>query len=145
MKKIISLLFTIFLFLQSFSQVNVTGYYRRNGEYVIPHMRSSPDGNPYNNYSFPGNINPYTGKISTGNEETYLLNYYKKNKSNFYSHSGFMYLKNNEKKKAKENFIKGLEYESYSESAKQIQHLMIAYLSIDDNEYLNAERFLDEI
>ena len=38
-------------------------------------MRSSPDKSPYNNYSFPGNTNPYTGKVATGNPETYLGNY----------------------------------------------------------------------
>ena len=59
-----------------FSQVKVRGYYRKDGTYVRPHTRTSPDGNPYNNYSFPGNYNPNTGKISTGNPETYLKNYY---------------------------------------------------------------------
>jgi hypothetical protein len=66
------LLFTIL----SFAQVHVRGYYRSNGTYVQPHMRSSPDGNPYNNYSYPGNTNPYTGKVATGDPDTYLKNYY---------------------------------------------------------------------
>ena len=34
-----------------YSQVSVKGYYRKDGTYVQPYMRSSPDGNPYNNYS----------------------------------------------------------------------------------------------
>jgi hypothetical protein len=54
----------------------VNGYYREDGTYVQGHYRSSPDGNPYNNWSFPGNINPYTGRIASGNPETYLKNYY---------------------------------------------------------------------
>jgi len=54
----------------------VHGYYRSNGTYVQPYWRSDPDGNPYNNYSFPGNSNPYTGKIAPGNPDTYLRNYY---------------------------------------------------------------------
>lgn len=29
--------------------VSVRGYLRGNGTYVQPHMRSYPDGNPYNN------------------------------------------------------------------------------------------------
>lgn len=33
------------------AQVHVRGHYRSNGTYVQPHYRSSPDGNPYNNYS----------------------------------------------------------------------------------------------
>lgn len=39
----------------------VNGYYRNDGTYVQPHYRSSPDGNKFNNYSAPGNINPYNG------------------------------------------------------------------------------------
>ena len=60
------------------SQVKVRGYYRKNGTYVRPHVRTRPDGNPYNNYSFPGNYNPNTGRTTKGNPETYLRNYYKK-------------------------------------------------------------------
>lgn len=37
-------------------------------------MRSNPDGNPYNNWSYPGNTNPYTGKVAPGNPSTYLDN-----------------------------------------------------------------------
>jgi len=57
------------------AQVYVQGYYRTDGTYVKAHYRSSPDSNPYNNYSYPGNSNPYTGKIATGNSDTYLKNY----------------------------------------------------------------------
>jgi hypothetical protein len=60
----------------SLSQVHVRGSVRRNGTYVQPHMRSVPDGIPYNNWSFPGNVNPYTGKVATGDPTTYLFNYY---------------------------------------------------------------------
>jgi len=67
------------LFFELYAQVKVKGYYRKDGTYVSPHTRSRPDGNPYNNYSFPGNYNPNTGKISTGNPETYLRNYYNRN------------------------------------------------------------------
>lgn len=56
--------------------VSVRGYYRKDGTYVRPHTRSAPDGNPYNNYSFPGNYNPNTGEITGGNPETYLQRYY---------------------------------------------------------------------
>ena len=55
---------------------HVNGYYRRNGTYVNGYERSERDDNPYNNYSFPGNTNPYTGVQATGNEQTYLDNYY---------------------------------------------------------------------
>jgi len=56
--------------------VSVRGYFRKDGTYVKPHYRSAPDGNPYNNWSFPGNTNPYTGKVAPGNPSTYLDNYY---------------------------------------------------------------------
>lgn len=52
--------------------VFVSGSLRSDGRYVRPHMQSAPDGNPYNNFSFPGNVNPYTGKVATGNPDTYL-------------------------------------------------------------------------
>src|SRR3989344_2321818 len=50
--------------------------------FVDSYYRSDPDSNPFNNYSFPGNTNPYTGKTATGNEETYLSNYYNIKTSN---------------------------------------------------------------
>ena len=63
------------------AQVRVSGYYRKDGTYVQPHYRSNPDGNPYNNWSYPGNVDPYTGKVATGNADTYLDNYYNRNTS----------------------------------------------------------------
>lgn len=45
--------------------VNVKGYHRSDGTYVQPHKRSRPDGNPFNNFSTRGNVNPYTGKPGT--------------------------------------------------------------------------------
>lgn len=53
----------------------VNGYVRRDGTQVQGHHRSDPDGNPYNNYSYPGNLNPYTGERARGNPDTYLHNY----------------------------------------------------------------------
>ena len=45
--------------------VHVNGYVKKDGTYVAPHERSSPDGNFYNNWSTVGNTNPYTGKEGT--------------------------------------------------------------------------------
>lgn len=59
----------------AYAQVHVDGYYRKDGRYVQPYVRSAPDRNPYNNYSYPGNTNPYTGKQATGNPNAYLNNY----------------------------------------------------------------------
>jgi hypothetical protein len=65
--------------------VYVRGYFRKDGTYVSPHYRSAPDGNPYNNWSYPGNVNPYTGKVAPGNPDTYLENYYNRKGSKTYS------------------------------------------------------------
>lgn len=60
-------LFMVSNFYTSFvhAGVSVRGYYRKNGTYVSPHMRSSPDARLYNNWSTAGNVNPYNGKIGT--------------------------------------------------------------------------------
>jgi hypothetical protein len=56
----------------SFAGVHVRGHFRRNGKYVQPHWRSKPDILPYNNWSYPGNVNPYTGRRATGNPNRYI-------------------------------------------------------------------------
>jgi hypothetical protein len=49
------------------AQVYVHGYTKKDGTYVAPHYRSNADGNPYNNWSTKGNVNPYTGHAGTKN------------------------------------------------------------------------------
>lgn len=58
--------------------VSVKGYTRKDGTYVAPHTRSAPDSNPHNNYSMPGNYNPNTGTITSGDANKYLDRYYEK-------------------------------------------------------------------
>lgn len=58
----------LLIFFLSFSlvdakSVKVKGYYRKDGTYVAPHYRSSPDHRVYNNWSTKGNVNPYTGAV----------------------------------------------------------------------------------
>ena len=56
------------LALASFSvvaQVHVDGYTRRDGTYVAPTVRSSPNNTKLDNYSTRGNVNPYTGNEGT--------------------------------------------------------------------------------
>lgn len=77
MKGLLLLIFGLLFLNEGISQVQVKGYYRKDGTYVQSHYRSSPDGNPYNNWSYPGNVNPYTGRVATGDPSTYLANYYK--------------------------------------------------------------------
>ncbi|MFA6463399.1 MAG: hypothetical protein WCV55_00135 [Candidatus Paceibacterota bacterium] len=81
----------LFLFPVFASAVHVNGYYRSNGTYVNSYERTAPDGNPYNNYSYPGNYNPNTGNITGGNSQTYLSNYYNNSSSGSNYSSGYSY------------------------------------------------------
>lgn len=45
-----------------YADQNVRGYYKSNGTYVQPYVRSTPDSSYNNNYSVRGNTNPYTGE-----------------------------------------------------------------------------------
>ncbi len=65
MKKLIVCLLLLCVCAIASADVGVRGYYRRNGTYVQPYYRSSPNNTVYDNYSVYPNINPYTGK--TGN------------------------------------------------------------------------------
>jgi hypothetical protein len=72
MKKILAVLIFFLIFANvAFAQVHVRGYYNSNGTYVQPHYRSSPDRNPYNNWSTQGNINPYTGQEGRRSYESF--------------------------------------------------------------------------
>lgn len=85
------------------SQVKVKGYIRKDGTYVQPHMRSNPDGDKSNNWSTKGNINPYTGKEGTKNNDNYSLYINEspaesveetaicKTKSGYFTNSGYEY------------------------------------------------------
>ena len=92
--KAILIILALFFSIQVFAQVHVRGYYRKDGTYVQPHQRSKPDGNPYNNYSYPGNTNPHTGKVATGNPNTYLKNYHK-NSTTTYGSNNYKRIRNN--------------------------------------------------
>ena len=64
MKRIIIFILLAMFALSSvaFADVYVRGHYRNDGTYVNPHWRSDPDGNPDNNWSRKGNVNPHTGE-----------------------------------------------------------------------------------
>lgn len=42
-------------------QHGVRGYNRMDGAYIAPHIATNPDHDRTNNFSSPGNVNPYTG------------------------------------------------------------------------------------
>lgn len=43
----------------------VDGYTRNDGTYVQGHYRSEPNDYKIDNYSYDGNVNPYTGEIGS--------------------------------------------------------------------------------
>lgn len=71
MKNVIKLVcrvgfFTLIIALSASAQVHVRGYYRSNGTYVQPHERTRPNYTITDNYSYPGNYNPNTGRVTGG-------------------------------------------------------------------------------
>ena len=67
MKKIILTLSIAIIALTAFSQTTTTtsGYYKTNGTYVAPAVKTTPDRTNTNNFSTTGNTNPYTGTTGT--------------------------------------------------------------------------------
>ena len=49
------------------SYAPVRPHVRRNGSYVQPHLRTTPDSSRQNNWSAQGNVNPFTGKKGSRN------------------------------------------------------------------------------
>lgn len=76
MKKLFTL-FVILLSIYNYSQVAVRGYYRKNGTYVQPHVRTAPNSTVTDNYSYSGNYNPNTEYTTTSSKSsTSTYNYY---------------------------------------------------------------------
>ena len=46
-------------------RVTVKGHTNKNGIYVAPHQRTSPNSTAKDNWSTKGNVNPNTGKAGT--------------------------------------------------------------------------------
>ncbi len=73
MRKLLSLITAVVLFVVIASAtspkvdavVRVHGYTRSNGTYVQPYYRTNPNSYKYDNYSYHGNYNPYSGKYGT--------------------------------------------------------------------------------
>ncbi len=65
------LMVSVFICASVYADTWVNGYTKKNGTFVQGHYRSSPDNNPYNNWSTKGNVNPYTGRIGTRNVNPY--------------------------------------------------------------------------
>lgn len=72
MKFIVSFVSLYLLALTCFSQVRVKGYFRKNGTYVSPHVRTSPDGILWNNYSYKGGNSTQSSGSATYLNKNYL-------------------------------------------------------------------------
>lgn len=60
MKSVLLLILTLTFFTNAFSkEVHVRGYFRSNGTYVQPHVRTSPDSTRSNNYGRPSTYSNY--------------------------------------------------------------------------------------
>ncbi|KAF0133825.1 MAG: hypothetical protein FD145_1035 [Candidatus Saganbacteria bacterium] len=67
MKKFILIVLACFLLVSvSFAKsVIVRGSFKKSGNYVSPHYKTSPNKTKIDNWSTKGNINPSTGKKGT--------------------------------------------------------------------------------
>ena len=69
MKKSITLLAAVILTLGSSLQAQnytyVNSYTRADGGYVSGHYRTVADGHSGNNWSYSGNVNPFTGRVGS--------------------------------------------------------------------------------
>ncbi len=63
--KTVILLLLIAISCSAIADTYVNGYTKRDGTYVEPYYRSSPDNTTSNNWSTRGNVNPYTGQEGT--------------------------------------------------------------------------------
>ena len=93
MKKTTLLAFALVLgwFSAAHAQVWVDPYTRLGGTPVQEHHQSSPDSNPYNNYSHPGDVNPYIGEKATSDPNRYLERYNQGNSGLAANKSGPVY------------------------------------------------------
>lgn len=90
MKKIMfAIMAFIFLGVVQANGADVRGYTRSDGTYVAPYQRTNPDSNPHNNYNFPGNYNPNSGRTTPGNQDTYLERYNNRDNSSGFGNSDF--------------------------------------------------------
>lgn len=75
MRTILLFIAVLVFSLDCFSQVRVRGYTRKDGTYVQPHYRSSPNSSRLDNWSTRGNVNPYTGQAGTQNPYSFAPSY----------------------------------------------------------------------
>lgn len=95
MKKIFVLFLVVFALLitvatPSYAYVSVSGYYRSDGTYARPHVRSAPNALKYDNYSYTGGslYNPsYYGSTSRNYSSSWYTPSYITDTSYYYGKS----------------------------------------------------------
>jgi hypothetical protein len=65
LSKILIVLFALIIPFISQAYVSVKGYYRSNGTYVAPHVRSNPNGLKYDNYGYKPSQGLYNSSYGT--------------------------------------------------------------------------------
>ena len=68
MKRLISIVLAVIFVLTATlalaGSTYVRGYFRKDGTYVRPHWRTTPNHTRSDNYGYPGNVNPNTGVLT---------------------------------------------------------------------------------
>lgn len=86
----LALLIVVFLSLSLFAKdVYVKGYYRKNGTYVSPHIRSSPDAYKWNNYGPSKSKDQLMNPKSRDNDNDGIPNYLDKDDNNNNIHDDY--------------------------------------------------------
>ena len=65
MRLVIAIALAVIAVSASAATTQVDGYVRKDGTYVPPHYRTTPDSSRGNNWGSQGNTNPYTGEKGT--------------------------------------------------------------------------------
>jgi hypothetical protein len=62
---VIALIFSVLNSLSAQNTIYVQGHTKKNGTYVQPYYKTSPNATKLDNFSTKPNLNPYTGKTGT--------------------------------------------------------------------------------
>ena len=98
-KKLLVLFLMVSLFLQltsqSYAYVSVKGYYRSNGTYVKPYVRSNPNGIKYDNYGYSGGTKYNKSYYSTDHSNDWYQPSYNTDTNYYYGKSLYNSNQNN--------------------------------------------------
>jgi len=87
--KLVLILAIAFMSYLAAKDVRVKGYYKKNGTYVRPHIRSSPDAVKWNNYGPSKNDYQLMNPKSRDNDNDGVANYLDKDDNNNLIHDDY--------------------------------------------------------